>query len=131
MDYKNTNNFKDRNTVIYGHNIKSGLMFADLAKIQKGELGQEINFEIYTQNEKLEYKVFSSYLTEPEDYAIKSNIVTEEDMEDYIQTMLDRSTILYNVVPTKSDRVLTLSTCDKTGKNRILVHAVYMNGEKY
>ena len=131
MDYKNNSEFIDKNTVIYGHNIKSGIMFADLMKVKNNKLGKDIKIEIYTPKERLEYKVFSSYVIEPEDYAIKSNIVTEDAMESYIKTMLDRSTILYNIVPSKLDRVITLSTCDNTGNNRILVHGVYIGGEKY
>ena len=131
MDYKNNSEFIDKNTVIYGHNIKSGIMFADLMKVKNNKLGKDIIIEIYTPKEKLEYKVFSSYVIEPEDYAIKSNIVTEDAMESYIKTMLDRSTILYNIVPSKLDRVITLSTCDNSGDNRVLIHGVYVGGEKY
>ena len=131
MDYKNSKDFIDKNTVIYGHNIKSGLMFEPLQKIINNELGNNIIIEIYTETEKLNYKVFSSYIEEPEDYAIKSNIVTEEEQSKYITEMLKRSSISYNLVPDKSDKLLTLSTCDNTGNKRILVHSVYIGGEKY
>lgn len=131
MDFKNSENFIDKNTVLYGHNIKSGLMFADLTKILNNKLGDEVTIEIYTPTEKLDYIVFSSYMEEPEDYAIKSNIVDEQAQEKYIKDMLQRSSIKYNVVPDKSDKLLTLSTCDSTGKNRILVHAVNINKEEF
>ena len=42
LDYKNSPDFTDRNTVIYGHNIVSGLMFADLANIYNGSLGNDV-----------------------------------------------------------------------------------------
>ena len=131
MDYKNSEDFIDKNTVIYGHNIKSGLMFEPLQKIVNNELGTDITIEIYTESEKLNYKVFSSYIREPEDYAIKSNIVTEEEQLKYITEMLKRSSISYELIPDKSDRLLTLSTCDNTGNKRILIHSVYIGGEKY
>ncbi len=130
MNYKNNSNFSDRNTVLYGHNIKSGLMFSDLQKIYKNELGTEVVIEIYTETEKLEYKVYSSYLTEPEEYSIK--VLLDEDSEkEYLQEILNRSSIMYNIVPDKSDKLITLSTCDNSGKNRILVHGFYIGGEKY
>lgn len=131
MDWQNVPTFIDKNTVIYGHNIKSGVMFADLLKIYRGNLGKDISIEVYTENKKVVYKVFSSYQTEPEDYAIKSNIVTDSSMEQYIKTMVNRSSINYNVMPNKTDRVLTLSTCDNSGQNRILVHAVLITEEEY
>ena len=130
MNYKNNSNFSDRNTVLYGHNIKSGLMFSDLQKIYKNELGTEVVIEIYTETEKLEYKVYSSYLTEPEEYSTK--VLLDEDTEkEYLQEILKRSSIMYNIVPDKSDKLITLSTCDNSGKNRILIHGFYIGGEKY
>lgn len=131
MDFKNSETFIDKNTVLYGHNIKSGLMFADLQKVLKNELGNEVIIEIYTPTEKLNYRVFSTYMQQPDDYSIKSNIVEESDQDKYIKEMLKRTSIIYNIVPDKSDKLLTLSTCDNTGENRILVHSVYVGGEKF
>lgn len=131
MDYKNTNNFIDKNTVLYGHNLKTGLMFYDLQKILNNKLGNKVIIEIFTPKEKLEYRVYSSYLEKPEEYAIKSNLVEESDVQEYIKEMLDRSEILYNIVPDKTDKLITLSTCDNSGKNRIIVHGVYVNGQTY
>lgn len=131
MDYKNTDSFIDKNTVLYGHNIKSGIMFSDLQKILNNKLGDKIIIEIFTPNEKLEYRVYSCYEEVPEDYAIKSNLVEESDVQDYINEMLKRSQILYNIVPDKTDKLITLSTCDSSGKNRIIVHGVYVSGQTY
>lgn len=131
MDCKNTNNFIDKNTVLYGHNIKSGIMFYDLQKVLNNKLGNKIIIEIFTPKEKLEYRVYSSYLEQPEEYAIKSNLVEESNVQDYIKEMLARSSIPYNIVPDKTDKLITLSTCDNSGKNRIIVHGVYVNGQTY
>ena len=132
MDYKNTETMIDKNTVLYGHNIKSGIMFSELKNILNKKLGEDdIKIEIYTPTEKLEYVVFSAYLREPDDYAIKSNIVKESDQEKYINEMIRRSNNNYKWVPDKTDRLLTLSTCDNSGQNRILIHSVYIDGETY
>lgn len=131
MDYQNNPRFIDKNTVIYGHNLKTGMMFSDLIKIYNQELGKEITIDIYTESSKNTYKVFSCYKTAPESYGIKSNIVDADEFYQYSKDMLDRSEIVYNVTFEKEDKVITLSTCDATGKNRILVHAVYVNSEHY
>lgn len=131
MDFKNSAKMIDKNTVLYGHNIKSGIMFADLQKILDNEIEGDVNIEVYTPYEKLNYKVFSSYMTYPDDYAIKSNIVDDETQGAFIREMLDRSETIYNLVPYKTDKVLTLSTCDDSGSQRILIHAVYVGGEIY
>ncbi len=131
MDYKNTNTFIDKNTVLYGHNIKSGIMFYDLQKILDNKLGNNISIEIFTPSEKLEYRVYSCYMEPPEDYATKSNLVEESDLQEYINEMLKRTQISYNIVPDKTDKLITLSTCDSSGKNRIIVHGVYIKGQTY
>lgn len=131
MDYKNTNTFIDKNTVLYGHNLKSGIMFYDLQKILDNKLGNNVTIEIFTPNEKLEYRVYSCYMEAPEEYAIKSNLVEEDDVQDYIKEMLNRSKIPYNIVPDKTDKLITLSTCDSSGKNRIIIHGVYVKGQVY
>lgn len=130
MNFKNNSNFLDRNTTIFGHNIKSGLMFKDLLKIYRNELGNDVTIEIYTETEKLEFAVYSSYMIEPEEYATQV-LTTDEQEEEYISKILNRSSITYNIVPTKKDRLITLSTCDNSGQNRILIHGVYIGGEKY
>ncbi len=122
MDYKNNKNFTDKNNVLYGHHIKSGIMFADLVKIYKGELGTDININIYTPAMERVYKVFSSYESDPEDYAINTSI-TENQYDEFIDLLKNRSSIDYNIDPKQSSQILTLSTCDNTGRKRILVHA--------
>ena len=34
-------------------------------------------------------------------------------------------------VPDKTDKLITLSTCDSSGKNRIIIHGVYVKGQVY
>lgn len=131
MDFKNNEKFIDKNTVIYGHNLKSNYMFADLQKIYKNELDNNILIKVYTPTELLKYRIFSCYMEEPEDYALKSNLVSESETEKYIKEMIKRSKYQYNVVPDKNGKLLTLSTCDKTGENRILVHCVCIGGEEF
>lgn len=130
MNFKNNSNFSDRNTTIFGHNIKSGLMFKDLLKIYRNELGKSVTIEIYTETEKMEFAVYSSYMIEPEEYATQV-LTSDEQQEKYVSEILGRSSIIYNIVPTKKDKLITLSTCDNSGQNRILIHGVYVGGEKY
>lgn len=126
MDNKNKANFTDKNTVIYGHNIKKGIMFADLEKIYNGNLGNDIEINVYTKEKEMTYKVFSSYETEPEGYSINTNI-SENEMDNFIKTLSQRSKNKYDCEYEDIDQILTLSTCDNTGKKRILVHAVLTN----
>lgn len=122
LDYKNSSNFTDKNIVIYGHYIKKGIMFADLVKIYDGTLGNDVTVNIYTPEKTMKFKVFSSYETDPEDYSINTSI-QENEYNEFINTLKGRSKNNFESEFINSNQILTLSTCDSSGKKRILVHA--------
>lgn len=121
MDYTNTSNFTDINTVLFGHNLISGMMFANLNKIVEGELGNDIYINVYTETKNIRYKVFSTYKSEPIKAPINTNIVNEQE---FIATAIQKSNIDFNVLPNEKDKIITLSTCDSSGKKRTIVHGV-------
>jgi len=125
MDYKNNPNFTDKNNVIYGHNIKKGIIFADLINIYNGNLGKDVNIEVSNLEKTMIFKVFSSYEIEPEEYSINTAI-TEKKFNDFTKTLKQRSKKEFNCEYTETDKILTLSTCNSTGKKRVLVHASLM-----
>ena len=62
MDYRNTGDFSDDNTVIYGHNYYSGGMFTNLHYFEDETFFKENEyFYIYTPDRKLTYSIVSAY----------------------------------------------------------------------
>lgn len=58
----NNNPFQDYETVLYGHNMKSGIMFSELGKYMNKEFfDKHSSFEIYTKNQNYKATVFSCY----------------------------------------------------------------------
>lgn len=58
----NNNPFQDYETVLYGHNMKSGIMFLELSKYMNKEFfDKHSSFEIYTKNQNYKATVFSCY----------------------------------------------------------------------
>ena len=112
QDYRS--NFTDKNIVVYGHNIKRGIMFSDLENIA-------VNIEIYMPDRMMKFKTFSSYYSEPEDYAINT-AVNENELNTFKQTIRQRSKKEFESDYRNSNQIITLSTCDRTGKKRVLVH---------
>ena len=124
LDYKNSSDFTDKNTVIYGHNITSGLMFADLANIYNGSLGNDVTINIYRKDYRLlTYKVFSTYVYAPESYYLTTQFANDEAYSTYLSAMMSRSVIDFNQTVGVDDNIITLSTCTRDTKNRIVVHA--------
>ena len=58
----NDNPFQDNKTIIYGHNMKNGIMFSELSKYMDKEfLNEHSTFDIYTKNQKYKATIFSCY----------------------------------------------------------------------
>jgi sortase B len=64
MDYINKANNSDKNTIIYGHNMKDGTMFTDLCKYKERQFFNE-NRYIYlcTSKGMTKWEIFSAYVT--------------------------------------------------------------------
>lgn len=124
-DYKNKFDGTDKNIVIYGHNMRDDSMFGSLKDVIKEEwYNNEENKYItfVTENEYQTYQVFSVYQIEKEDYYIQTNFQNNE-FEEFIKTIKQRSKKDFNVDVTSKDNILTLSTCANNNKYRVVLHA--------
>ena len=126
MDYKDKFDGTDNNMVIYGHNRRDGSMFGTLKNIltEKWQNNTD-NFIIplITENEKSEYRVFSVYRIEKEDYYITTNFGTDIEFETFIDKIKSRSVKNFDVDVNTEDHILTLSTCADNNKYRVVLHA--------
>ena len=126
MDYKDKFDGTDNNMVIYGHNRRDGSMFGTLKNILTEEWQNNTdNFIIplITENEKSEYRVFSVYRIEKEDYYITTNFGTDNEFQKFIDKIKSRSVKDFEIDVTTNDNVLTLSTCADNNKYRVVLHA--------
>ena len=121
IDY-NINEFKDRNTIIYGHYMKDGSMFADLHKIYSNP-NTTNKIYIATKDEILEYEVFSIFKDSADINNYQIFWSTDEDYLTYINMLKDKSLINYDLTLNKSNRILLLSTCDFSNTNGRLILA--------
>ena len=124
-DYKNKFDGTDKNIVIYGHNMRDDSMFGSLKDVIKEEwYNNEENKYItfVTENEYQTYQVFSVYQIEKEDYYIQTDF-QDNEFEEFIKTIKQRSKKDFNVDVTSKDNILTLSTCANNNKYRVVLHA--------
>lgn len=125
MDYKNKLDGTDKNIVIYGHNMKNDSMFGTLKNILKEEwYNNEENYiiNLTTEKEEKKYKVFSVYKIKTEDYYIDTEF-KENEFEQFINTLKDRSIKDFGTEIDEQDNILTLSTCADNNAYRIVLHA--------
>ncbi len=135
-DY-NRKDFSDPNTVMYGHNMKNGTMFAGLHKYGDSEYLEEHPYVyIYTEEGLLVYEIFAAYQSDDEHILYAHDGFEDRKVfEKYIEEILDMrsmgSVLKEGAEVTAADsRILTMSTCI-SGKpnNRFLVQGVLLNGE--
>ena len=125
LEHTNSTDFTDFNTIVYGHNMRNGSMFAGL-HYYKSLAHWETHPYVYlvTDEGVLRYEIFSSYNAEVDSPTYGLGFRQPETREAYIQMAIDKSEIDTGCVPAHTDRILTLSTCTGLGyKERRVVHA--------
>lgn len=129
----NSKEFTDRQTVIYGHNMRDGRMFSDLHSYESQEFFDANRYVyIYTSdNEVLVYKIYAAYQTGNSHQLFNYDYSSDEAVLRYINNVMN------NVYEDKifdgsmefngSEYILTLSTCVMAERQfhlRYLVQAV-------
>ena len=127
VDYRNTLDSFNSNTIIYGHSmVDDGLMFTTLSNaLNSSWYNDESNLIIsFSVGEKsYNWKIFSIYtVPDTNDYLITD--FTSEEFEEFIKMIKSRSVKDFNTDVKETDKILTLSTCYKDDKHRVVVHAV-------
>lgn len=125
-DYKNKFDNTDKNIVIYAHNRKDESLFGSLKKVLKKEWQENSEnyiIKLYTPDENKEYMVYSVYQIENEEYYITTSFDSIDDFSDFLKITKSRSAKDFGVTVKENDNVLTLSTCAKNNKYRVVLHA--------
>lgn len=125
MDYRNSIDMSDDNTVFYGHNLANKTAFGSLTNVFKEDWLENSNHYIVvlTEEGKYVYEVFSIYTIDPEVYYLQNNFNNKDDFGIFVSTLKSRSNYDFGVEVGKEDKIITLSTCTDDNKNRNVVHA--------
>ncbi|WP_408868811.1 class B sortase [Brochothrix campestris] len=111
-DYRNTE-VTPKHTILYGHNMKDGSMFADLQKYTDAAFfKQHPTFDYDTPEASYRVEVFTVYETTTDFYYIDTDFTKPAAFAQYLQDVKKRSLYETNVKVTDEDHIITLSTCD-------------------
>ena len=119
MDMRNSSDFSDRNTVIYGHHLNvSPEMFSRLHLYEDEEFCREHpNFYIYTPDGSVRtYTVFSAGIVNAAANNYDVEFASDEEFEQYIELCRESSNYQVDVEVNAQSQILSLSTC--TGDQR-------------
>ena len=122
MDSRNRDDLSDLNTILYGHHMKNGSMFASLKKYSDQEYYEEHPVIWYlTPKKNYRLRVFAGFV-EKHDSEIYSIFKKKEDLNKYLDKAREKSSFDPDEsVSTLTDRdikrIMVLSTCDYTFNN--------------
>lgn len=132
VDYENSGDFSDCNTLVYGHNMKNGSMFGHLKKFREDDklYKQDKYFWILTPERNYRYEIITAYTT-----SVNSDTYTlfkgpGEEFEKYLETIKGYSEIKTDDTDlTIKDRIVTLSTCTGNESTRFVVQGKRVDAE--
>lgn len=133
----NARDWSDPNTVLYGHNMRDGSMFADLHRFEdRGFFDENRYIHVYTEDHRiLVYEIFAAYVSGNEHLLMMYPIHTEDGFRSYLDGIFAHTgwgcNFLENRELTAEDRIITLSTCiNGQAAKRYLVQGVLVAEKK-
>lgn len=131
LDYRNNKDFSNKNNIIYGHYRLDNTMFATLLNaLNYSWYTNKDNhiIRISTETENTLWQIISVYKIPVESYYIKTNFYTDNEYQEFLNTIVGRSIHNFNTDISTEDNILTLSTCF-SDDIRMVVHAKLIKKE--
>lgn len=112
LDSRNTSDFSDLHSIIYGHHMNDGTMFSNLVEYKNQAFYDEHpSILLITPEKKIKINIFSGYVTNVEDDAWNIDFDSNTAFEKWINLSKERSYFDSKINPSSSDKIITLSTC--------------------
>lgn len=128
LDERNSPNIaENRNTVIYGHNMADGSMFASLHDFENASVFANATIQIATSDAIYVYKPFSVHQSDAYDNYFETDFPTDKAYESFLAEMQLISIYGADLELDRNSQIITLSTCVSntvSNNERFAVHAV-------
>lgn len=113
MDYRNLPDFRDPNTLIYGHHMRDSSMFHSLTDYETEGFFEAHPFMVVIDADEIYVvEIFAGYVTDGSDHCYDIAISDEEDMRQFVTSAEKKSDFDSHVeIDCKKDHLVTLSTC--------------------
>lgn len=130
LECNNSPDLSDFNTIVYGHRMNNGSMFASLKYYKKQSYWSEHPY-VYIMDDRgsHRYEIFSAYEVSTAGDTYKLGFSTDASKQAFIDYCLGQSVIDTGITPTVYDKILTLSTCTGNGHATRWVVQARLKGE--
>lgn len=124
MEATNSSDFNDIYTILYGHNMKNGSMFATLKKYADTAFYKSHPcIYIDLKDGSHCYKIFSCHEVDVTDICFSTGYIVDEKYTDFVMQLKNSSLYDTGITPNGITPVITLSTCTGNSDKRFVVHA--------
>lgn len=113
MDSSNTDNWMDKNTVVYGHNMRSGKAMFTLNKqyFNTDFYNSHPFFYVHVKDGFFTYIIFDCLHTHDSSFIYNTNIRNESELNQYLEKAKNTSDYWQMNAVDGKDKIVTLSTC--------------------
>ncbi|MEK5475755.1 class B sortase [Paenibacillus sp. FSL R5-0407] len=112
VDYRTPGDFSGKSTVIYGHNMKDGSMFASLTDYRDQAYYDEHSvMQLYTPDGSYSIEFFAGILADGDYEFLRLEFDDDRDFLEYIGELKVESTFQSEVDVQAEDRIVVLCTC--------------------
>lgn len=124
LEATNAPDFTDFRTIVYGHNMANSTMFGSLHRYSSKSYWEQYPYVyLVTDDGVLRYEIYSSYKAAIDSATYALELEGNRVKAAFIKLTKDESELETDIVPTVTDRILTLSTCVGSSSHRRVVHA--------
>lgn len=130
----NSSDFSDKNSIVYGHNMRNGDMFGDNDYYhEKSYCLEHPYFWIYRENGQYTYRIFDVMRVTDATEAYDTQFASDDDFETYLNDMKNQSSYtIPDAWPSKTDHIVSLSTCVAAhGSTRMIIQGKLVNITDY
>ena len=126
MDYRNSGDLSDFNTIIYGHRMNNRSMFGTLSQYKSRSYWQAHPYVYLTDDSGTHrYEIFAAGEVSVDSDVYRLGLRSDSSRQSFLDSCLALSALNTGVTPHVYDKVLTLSTCTGNGHaTRWVVQAV-------
>lgn len=130
IDCRNKQPFKEKNTIIHGHNQRNHMMFHDLVNYKEERYWKEHPYiQILMPNgESYLYYIYAYYITQEISKTYFVEFSSQQQYKQYLDYIEQNNVYNTDITIKNTDRIITLSTCTNSwNEERVVVHGVLIN----
>lgn len=115
VDFVCPSDFSGKSTIIYGHNMRDGSMFALIDDyIDQAFFDAHPIMYLNTPSQNYKVEFFSGFVSDPEGFAYQTSFADEAAFGAFLDKLIASSSVSSTVNVSSADRILLLSTCTYT-----------------